>query len=109
MSDQRIRRERMVARLLEPHGIHDPRVLQAMREIPRHRFVDEALAANAYGDHALPVGHGQTISQPWIVAYMTQLVRAGVNGIVSPSREARAEAAARGLHVVETRECCVFD
>jgi protein-L-isoaspartate(D-aspartate) O-methyltransferase len=77
VSDQRIRRERMVARLLEPKGIDDPRVLHAMREIPRHRFVDEALAAKAYGDHALPVGHSQTISQPWIVAYMTQLVRAG--------------------------------
>ena len=75
MSEERIRRERMVSRHLEGRGIDDPRVLAAMRDIPRHRFVDEALGAKAYGDHALPIGHGQTISQPWIVAYMSQLLR----------------------------------
>jgi protein-L-isoaspartate(D-aspartate) O-methyltransferase len=72
--DQRIRRERMVSRLLEGRGVDDPRVLEAMREIPRHRFVEEALAAKAYGDHSLPIGSGQTISQPIIVARMAQLL-----------------------------------
>lgn len=74
MSDQRIRRERMVARLIEGRGVDDPRVLAAMKEIPRHRFVEEALADKAYGDHALPIGRGQTISQPIIVARMAHLL-----------------------------------
>jgi protein-L-isoaspartate(D-aspartate) O-methyltransferase len=73
--DQRIRRERMVARHLAAEGIDDPRVLEAMRAVPRERFVEEALAAKAYGDHALPIGHGQTISQPWVVARLAQLLR----------------------------------
>ncbi len=64
-------RERMIARLKE-QGISDNRVLTIMREIPRHLFVDEALASRAYEDDALPIGHGQTISQPYIVARMTQ-------------------------------------
>ncbi|MEE8385250.1 MAG: protein-L-isoaspartate(D-aspartate) O-methyltransferase [Dehalococcoidia bacterium] len=74
MTDQRIRRERMVARLIEGRGVDDPRVLAAMREVPRHRFVEEALADKAYGDHALPIGQGQTISQPIIVARMAQIL-----------------------------------
>jgi protein-L-isoaspartate(D-aspartate) O-methyltransferase len=74
MTDQRIRRERMVARLIEGRGVDDPRVLAAMKEIPRHRFVEEALADKAYGDHALPIGRGQTISQPIIVARMAQIL-----------------------------------
>jgi len=74
MSDQRIRRERMVTRLIEPRGVDDARVLAAMRKIPRHRFVEEALADKAYGDHALPIGRGQTISQPIIVARMAQIM-----------------------------------
>ena len=77
MNDQRIRGERMAERLLKPEGIREPRILHAMVEVPRHRFVDEALAGKAYGDHALPIGHGQTISQPWVVAYMTQLLELG--------------------------------
>jgi protein-L-isoaspartate(D-aspartate) O-methyltransferase len=72
--DQRIRRERMVSRLLQGRGVDDPKVLEAMREIPRHLFVEEALAAKAYGDHALPIGSGQTISQPIMVARMAQLL-----------------------------------
>jgi protein-L-isoaspartate(D-aspartate) O-methyltransferase len=68
-------RERMVREQLEPRGIRDPRVLQAMREVPRHAFVDEALAGGAHGDHALPIGFGQTISQPYMVAVMTELLR----------------------------------
>jgi len=64
-------RERLVARLRE-QGIGDERVLERMRSVPRHLFVDEALASRAYEDTALPLGHGQTISQPWTVARMTE-------------------------------------
>jgi protein-L-isoaspartate(D-aspartate) O-methyltransferase len=64
-------RERLVARLRE-QGITDPRVLDRIRSVPRHLFVDEALASRAYEDTALPIGHGQTISQPYIVARMTE-------------------------------------
>ena len=59
--------------LLRRRGILDPQVLKAMAEIPRHLFVPEALAAKAYGDHALPIGEMQTISQPSMVARMTEL------------------------------------
>jgi len=70
-------RERLVRRLVE-EGIRDQRVLEVMRNTPRHLFVDEALASRAYEDTALPIGHGQTISQPYIVARMTEaLVAAG--------------------------------
>lgn len=65
-------RERMV-RTLSERGIADPRVLAALREVPRERFVDEALAAKAYADASLPIGEQQTISQPFIVARMTEL------------------------------------
>jgi protein-L-isoaspartate(D-aspartate) O-methyltransferase len=64
----------MVREQLEARGIRDPRVLQAMREVPRHAFVDEALAGAACGDHPLPIGFGQTISQPFMVAIMTELL-----------------------------------
>ena len=59
---------------LRDHGIADERVLEAIRTVPRHAFVDEALASRAYEDVALPIGMGQTISQPFIVALMTQAV-----------------------------------
>jgi len=75
MTSQRTR-ERLVQRLRE-EGIRDERVLGAMREIPRHIFVDEALASRAYEDTALPIGFGQTISQPYIVARMTEAILAG--------------------------------
>ena len=64
-------RSRLVKRL-EEQGIVDQNVLSAIENIPRHMFVDEALASRAYEDTALPIGHGQTISQPYIVALMTQ-------------------------------------
>lgn len=64
-------RERLIRRL-QDNGISDPRVLDAMRVVPRHIFVDEALSSRAYEDTALPIGHGQTISQPYIVARMTE-------------------------------------
>ncbi|MCK0537634.1 protein-L-isoaspartate(D-aspartate) O-methyltransferase [Alcanivorax quisquiliarum] len=66
-------RERLVARLRDK-GIADPRVLDVIRNTPRHLFIDEALAHQAYDDTALPIGHGQTISQPWVVARMTELL-----------------------------------
>ena len=69
-------RERLVARLRE-QGIVNPEVLERIRGVPRHVFVDEALASRAYEDTALPIGHGQTISQPYIVARMTQSLLEG--------------------------------
>lgn len=67
-------RVRMVERQLRSRGIDDERVLQAMGEIPRERFVAESERARAYDDRALPIGDGQTISQPWIVASMAALL-----------------------------------
>jgi len=64
----------MVREQIEARGITDERVLAVMREIPRHLFVDEALQAQAYGDHPVPIGLGQTLSQPYIVALMTSLL-----------------------------------
>lgn len=69
-------RERMVARLRE-QGITNETVLAAMRAVPRHLFVDEGLASHAYEDAALPIGHEQTISQPWVVAHMIATVAEG--------------------------------
>ena len=64
----------MVHDQIEERGVTDPRVLEAMRAVPRYRFVPETLRDVAYGDHPLPIGHGQTISQPYIVALMTELL-----------------------------------
>ena len=69
-------RARMVERL-RAEGIRDEVVLSAMTAIPRHIFVDEALAIRVYDDVPLPIGHGQTISQPWVVARMSELARNG--------------------------------
>jgi len=69
-------RDRLVARLKE-QGIQDPMVLNLIRSTPRHLFVDEALATRAYEDTALPIGLGQTISQPFVVARMTEALMAG--------------------------------
>jgi len=66
-------RARMVTQQLRRRGIADPRVLEAMGRIPRHAFLDPSQWAAAYGDHPLPIGEGQTISQPYIVALMTEL------------------------------------
>lgn len=77
MTSQRTRL-RMVERL-RAQGIQDEVVLNAMAETPRHIFIDEALSSRAYDDVSLPIGFGQTISQPYIVARMTELVRAGRN------------------------------
>jgi protein-L-isoaspartate(D-aspartate) O-methyltransferase len=69
-------RARMVERL-RTEGIRDEVVLSAMNAVPRHIFVDEALAIRVYDDVPLPIGHGQTISQPWVVARMSELARNG--------------------------------
>ena len=64
----------MIARLRDHYGVRDPKVLEAMRTVPRHAFVPDALQGRAYGDHALPISANQTISQPYIVARMTELL-----------------------------------
>ncbi|MDR0466337.1 MAG: protein-L-isoaspartate O-methyltransferase, partial [Deltaproteobacteria bacterium] len=74
--DMRINRERMVREQIEARGICDASVLQAMREVKRHLFVTEALYSRAYEDGPAPIGHGQTISQPYIVALMSELLEA---------------------------------
>ncbi len=72
MNDRERLREHMVETQLVPRGIDDPDVLAAFRKVPRHAFVPPALEGSSYGDHALPIGDGQTISQPFMVALMTQ-------------------------------------
>jgi protein-L-isoaspartate(D-aspartate) O-methyltransferase len=71
-TDFAVIRRRMVEEQLRPRGIHDPHVLRIMAAMPRHLFVDPALQSRAYSDHALPIGQEQTISQPYMVALMTQ-------------------------------------
>ncbi len=66
-------RELMVKNQIEARGVSDARVLAAMRSVERHKFIPGHQAASAYDDHPLPIGHGQTISQPYIVALMTEL------------------------------------
>jgi protein-L-isoaspartate(D-aspartate) O-methyltransferase len=68
-------RRRMVERQIEARGVGDPRVIDAMRAVPRHRFVPERLQDQAYADTPLPIGLEQTISQPYIVAYMTEALQ----------------------------------
>ena len=70
----RKKREEMVQQTIERRGVADPAVLKSMRTVERHLFVPENNAANAYEDRPLPIGYGQTISQPFIVAYMTEII-----------------------------------
>ncbi len=72
VEEARVERERMVERQLVARGIRDPAVLEAMRRVPRDRFVPPEYRAEAHGDHPLPIGYGQTISQPYVVALMTE-------------------------------------
>jgi protein-L-isoaspartate(D-aspartate) O-methyltransferase len=72
----------MVRTQIEARGVRDERVLAALREVPRHRFVPEDLVHAAYEDGPLPIGHGQTISQPYIVAVMTELLAPGPDDVV---------------------------
>jgi len=73
--DQKLRRRAMVRNQLRARGIDDEAVLAAMERVKRHEFVEEALRAQAYSDNALPIGYGQTISQPFVVAKMTSLLQ----------------------------------
>jgi protein-L-isoaspartate(D-aspartate) O-methyltransferase len=68
-------RRRMVAEQIRGRDVRDPRVLEAMERVPRERFVPDTARLEAYEDHPVPIGHGQTISQPYIVAYMTEALR----------------------------------
>ncbi|HYO13698.1 MAG TPA: protein-L-isoaspartate(D-aspartate) O-methyltransferase [Thermoanaerobaculia bacterium] len=77
MNDFAPQRERMVRDLIAARGVKDERVLAAMRKLHRHLFVKDHLRNQAYGDHALPIGASQTISQPYIVARMTELLEVG--------------------------------
>jgi protein-L-isoaspartate(D-aspartate) O-methyltransferase len=77
MSDYAVQRERMVRDHIAARGVKDERVLAAMRKIPRHLFVRDHLRSQAYGDHALPIGAAQTISQPYVVARMTEMLEVG--------------------------------
>lgn len=75
-------RDHMVDRDIAARGVHDPRVLMAMRAVPREAFVPDHLRQDAYEDHPHPIGHSQTISQPFIVALMAQAARIGPDDIV---------------------------
>lgn len=81
MKDLKLQRDRLVRKLAE-RGIADPDVLDAIRSVPRERFVEEALRMKAYADAPLPIGGKQTISQPWIVARMTELLEPDGTGRV---------------------------
>ena len=75
LGDRAAERDLMVERQIRARDIRDPRVLAAMQAVPRHRFVPAALHEAAYADTPLPIGQGQTISQPYIVAYMTEALQ----------------------------------
>lgn len=72
LDDQREARERMVSEQIEAREVRDPRVLEALRKVPRHLFVPAIMRLFAYSDSPLPIGHSQTISQPYIVAFMSE-------------------------------------
>lgn len=74
MTSQRARDR--LAQMLKESGIQDPRVIEVIRQLPRHHFIDQAMQARAYENTPLPIGHGQTISQPWVVARMTEALLA---------------------------------
>ena len=74
-ADFAAQRAAMVRDQIEARGISDPATLEALRAVPRHEFVPEQLRDRAYEDYPLPIGHGQTISQPYIVAFMTEAIR----------------------------------
>ena len=76
-NDPAVQRRLMVERQIQARGIRDARVLDVMRRVPRHEFVPIQVRAQAYDDHPLPIGEEQTISQPYIVAYMTEELRVG--------------------------------
>ena len=100
-------RQRMVREQIMARGVHDPRVLEAMLQVPRHRFVPAEFADMAYSDGPLPIGQGQTISQPYIVALMSELLELqGEESVLEVGTGSGYQAAvlahlARTVHTVE--------
>lgn len=95
------RRTRMVEEQIEARGVRDPRVIEAMKKTPRHLFVPESLRANAYEDRPLPIGSRQTISQPYIVAVMTELLEPEPEDVVLEVGTGSGYQAAVLSHLVE--------
>ncbi len=106
MTSQRTR-DRLVQRLRD-EGISDLRVLEVMRRVPRHIFVDEALSSRAYEDTALPIGYGQTISQPYIVARMTEVLLARTQGLSSVQDPVQTPAQSVPRRVLEIGTGCGY-
>ena len=96
-------RARMVERL-RAEGVAHPRVLAAFAAVPRHLFVDAALATQAYEDTSLPIGHGQTISKPSVVARMLELLFGGRSAPATPATSARCSRSAPAA--ATRRRCC---
>jgi protein-L-isoaspartate(D-aspartate) O-methyltransferase len=109
-ADAELLRQEMVERQLRKRGIRDERVLAAMRHVPRHEFVPPALAAEAYTDRPLPIGHQQTISQPFMVAAMTAALElSGAERVLEIGAGSGYQAAvisllAREVHTIEMHE-----
>ena len=103
-------REKMVASQIRGRGISDKKVLTAMSQVPRHRFVPRNLVSRAYADHPLPIGQGQTISQPYVVALMTESLglkgyeRVLEIGTGSGYQAAILAAIAKDIHTIEIKE-----
>lgn len=103
--EARFRAERLaMVTAIERYGVRDERTLAALRRVPRHEFVPDDLRDDAYGDHPLPIGYGQTISQPYIVAYMTEMLR------VAPAMKVLEVGTGSGYQaaVLETLGCEVY-
>jgi len=77
MTDYSILRQRMIEKYIIDRGIRDKRVIQAIYDVPRHLFLDEPFRTKAYGNYSLPIGDEQTLTQPYMVAYMTELIQPG--------------------------------
>lgn len=99
--DRRAERHAMVTRQIEARGIEDPRVLQALRTVPRHEFVPEDVRAAAYEDRPLPIGLDQTISQPFIVATMTEAAELEANSRVLEIGTGSGYQAAVASHIAQ--------
>jgi protein-L-isoaspartate(D-aspartate) O-methyltransferase len=97
-------RERMVSEQVEARGVTDSLALEALRRVPRHSFVPEELADEAYADRPLPIGHGQTISQPYVVAFMTEaLGLRGGDSVLEVGTGSGYQAAVLSLLVAKVR------